>query len=263
MTRQVRTNLILLLVAALLGCCVFAEVRREQGTREPPLTGLDLGAINTLDVQCPDCATRTFERVSGRWWMRTPYRLMADDTAIARLLAIAHAPVRSSRPASAFDPARVGLEPAGATLDIGGTRLSFGDTDAIDGNRYVREGDHIALIDDRFSPYLHATAESELDRHLLPPGEQLLELRVDDMARTQSAGAWRTVEARRIDKAKQNAPLAVGAVHAQLRLRDGSRIDYRFYRDGAQTLALRQTPPLIYTLDEAQVQALLGPRAAR
>lgn len=258
-----RTNLILLALALLLGVAVFAEVRREQDLREPPLTTLDIDAINAFSVQCHDCASRRFEKISGHWWMQTPYRLPADDNAVARLLAIAHEPVRSLRAAGALDLPRLGLDPAWATMELGSEQLAFGTTDAIDGDRYVRIGNRIALVEDRFSPYLNADAASELDRHLLPPGAELLELRVDDVPQPQRMDAWRTTEAQRIVKADSEAHLTGATVHAQLRLGDGNRIDYRFYRRAASTLALRETPPLVYALDEAQAQALLGPSDRR
>ncbi|MGA8276851.1 MAG: DUF4340 domain-containing protein [Rhodanobacteraceae bacterium] len=259
MTRSMLTNLILLALAVLLGIAVLAQVRREQDLRAQPLTTLDTDAINALAVRCTDCPARRFAKISGHWWMQTPYRLPADDKAVMRLLAIADAPVRSLRPASAFDLSRIGLGPAQATIDFGTRHLAIGTTDAIDGDRYVHIDNNVALVEDRFSPYLHADAASELDRHLLPRGARLLELRVDDVPQPQRMDAWRTIEAQRIVKADPKAHFAGVAIHAQLSLDDGSMIDYRFYHGAADTVALRKAPPLVYTLREAQALALLGP----
>ena len=85
----------------------------------------------------------------------------AHDEAVARLAAIVRAPVRYRRPASEVDPAKLGLDPAVATLEVDGVVLKFGTTDAIRNDRYVEFNGTIALVPDRFSALLFATPESE------------------------------------------------------------------------------------------------------
>lgn len=258
MNRRLRINLVLIGLVLILAAAVFAEVRREQGLRAQPLTALDTDAITSISVQCARCTDRDFEKISGDWWMRKPLQLPADDAAIARLLAIARAPVRSVRVASAFDAARVGLDPPQATLDFGTTHLAIGTTDAINGDRYVRVEDHVALVPDDFSPFLYETAESELDRHLLPRGAQLLELRLDGRPHPELEQAWRRTEAGQIIRPDPGADFAGTPVQAELHLRDGSTLDYGLYRRGRDYVALRERPRLAYELSGAQAQALLG-----
>ena len=78
------------------------------------------------------------------------------------LAEIVRAPVRYRRPASELDPAKLGLEPAQATLEVDGTVLKFGATDAIRNDRYVEVNGTISLVPDRFSAFLFGSAESEL-----------------------------------------------------------------------------------------------------
>jgi hypothetical protein len=94
--------------------------------------------------------------------MREPKAQPANDRAVARLAAIARAPVRYRRPAAGLDPKKLGLEPPVATLDADGTLLKFGTTDAIRNDRYVEAGGTIALVPDRFSALLFASPEAEL-----------------------------------------------------------------------------------------------------
>ena len=162
MRRQTRTNLFLLAMVALLGVAVFAELRRENAIARDVLTHLDPDAVRTLSVTCQGCTKRRFEKIDGHWRMREPRDAAASDERVARLAAIVAAPVRYRRPASELDPAKVGLAPPVATLEVDGLALKFGTTDAIHNDRYAEVGDTIALVPDRFSALLFATPESEL-----------------------------------------------------------------------------------------------------
>ena len=162
MRRRTRTNLFLAATAALLALAVFAEVRREQAMARDPLTMIDPASVRSLAVSCSNCTTRRFEKVDGHWMMRAPHDARANDGAVMRLAAIASAPVRNRRAASELDPKKIGLDPPLATLDVDGTVLKFGATDAIRNDRYVEVAGMVALVPDRFSAILFEGAEREL-----------------------------------------------------------------------------------------------------
>ncbi|HEU4662958.1 MAG TPA: hypothetical protein VFS55_02885 [Dokdonella sp.] len=157
MKRRTRTLVFLVCAAALLGAAVFAELRRERALALDPLTTLDLAAATRVEVTCAGCAARHYRKVDAHWRQRDP-DAPADEAFVARLLAIAHAPVRVRYPAHDFDPARIGLVPPLATLRIDDAELRFGATDAIRGDRYVAVGDAVALVPDRFSALLFKAA---------------------------------------------------------------------------------------------------------
>lgn len=158
MRRRTRTLVFLLAAIALLGAAVVAELRHERMLALDPLTTIDVQTAQRLELSCRGCTTRRFEKVDGHWWMRAPQAQPADEALVAKLLAIANAPVRFRHAPGELEPGKVGLDPPQATLVIDNTVLRFGATDAIRSDRYVATGDSIALVPDRFSAVLFMAA---------------------------------------------------------------------------------------------------------
>ena len=161
MQRRTRSFVWLAGICAALGALVWLQVRSEQGARDP-LTTIDLAAVRSLRVDCSGCTPRRFERIDGHWQMREPRDVRADDAAVARLLAIATAPVNVRHARDSLDAKKIGLDPPQAVLTLDERVLRFGATDAIDSDRYVDTGDAIALVPDRFSALLFEPAEREV-----------------------------------------------------------------------------------------------------
>lgn len=158
MRRQQRHLLIALLVALMFGAAVLFQIRHEQAQWSAPLTSLVPSQILHVELECGSCVRQRYERVDGVWWMREPDNRRANIERVDHLISIASAAVRSRKKLAGLSLAKLGLEPAQATLTLDRTRIAVGAFDSIDGDRYVRinEEDHIALVPDRFSPYLFA-----------------------------------------------------------------------------------------------------------
>jgi hypothetical protein len=261
MKRATRTNLILIGIVAALGFAVYSQVGHEIAEFEPPLTALDPGSIDQIAVSCTQCVPRRFVRDKQHWTMQAPYAMAADDDAVNRLLSIAASPVRLRHPGSAFDAKKIGLDPPLMTLELGALDIDIGMTDVLRGDRYVRIGDTIAMAPDRFSPFLAATPESELDRHLVPRDAKLVELHIDGISHPELIAAWSdsiAARIRRIDsEARTPAP-----IHVELKLGNGETVSYRFGRVEQGYIALRETPALAYALSETAARTLLGDAAA-
>lgn len=257
MKRAARINLILIFVVAALGVAVYWQVNREVARFEPPLSALRPEQINQVTVSCLQCVARRFERVDGHWTMREPYNQPADDAQLARLLSIATSPVRSRRAISSLDSKKIGLDPALMSLDLGPEHFDIGTTDAFNGDRYVRVGDTIAMVADRFSPFLVAAPSSELDRHLLPRGSVLTSLRINGIDRPELMNAWANALAERITARTENSSNAEDVV-VELKLGDDALITYRIVRKTEATVARRSEPALNFVLSAEQAIALLG-----
>jgi hypothetical protein len=259
MRRQTRTNLMLLGMVLPLCAAAVAELKREEWHASRAVANVDARRVQEVRVACDACVSRRFQKSQGRWWMRAPYDLPASDAAVQRLLAIAAAPVRKRHAATEFDPHKLGLAPPQASLDIGELHLEFGTTDALNGDRYVRRDGEVLLVPDRFSAWLFAPPESELDRRLMPPPAVPQNLLLDGAERPDLLPAWSTVEAVRVVK-PDAAGTPAGTLHA-VELRDGNGriLALTLWRRGADYLVLRHDPDMVYAFDEAQAQRLLAP----
>jgi hypothetical protein len=152
----------MLAVVGVLVVAVLLQVRHERAASRDPLTTIDPAGVHSLSVSCNSCRTRRFEKTAGHWRMLEPLVAAADDAAVDKLARIATVPVRHRHAAGELDPAKVGLAPAQATLQLDATVLTFGTTDAINGDRYVGVDGAIVLVPDRFSALLFAAPENEL-----------------------------------------------------------------------------------------------------
>ena len=240
---------------------IYLQVGKEVAQFEPPLSALDPAAVRTIEVGCLHCVARRFERVGNHWNMREPYDLPADDAQVERLLAIASSAVRSRRPLSDFDTARIGLDPPQMQLQLDDLHFDIGTSDALNGDRYVRIGDTIAMVPDRFSPFLAAAPASELDRQLVPRDKTLTGLRVNGIERPELLATWSNARSTRV-ATRSALPRSSPAVTAELVLADGSLIHYRLAREGDALSARRSEPALDYALDETQAHALFGDAGA-
>lgn len=162
MNRRTRTNVFLVAMVGLLGAGVYAELRREEAIATQPITAIDPTHVRDIRIRCSECSPRHFVKSDGHWQMVEPLVGAANDARIERIAAIARAPVRFRHAAGELDAKRLGLDPPWATLQLDDTVMTFGTTDAIHGDRYVRVGDTIALVPDRFSALLFTKPESEL-----------------------------------------------------------------------------------------------------
>ncbi len=160
--RRPARRLLLAGAVALLAMLVLLQLRHERAQQPGPLLALDPAAITRITVQVSGGPLRRFVRRDGAWWMLAPQQGRADAAHLASLAAIAAAPVARWLPAGGFDPRKLGLDPPAATLTLDGTRLAFGTLDALQPLRYIEVDGRIALVPDRFAPFLSMAPQLEL-----------------------------------------------------------------------------------------------------
>ncbi len=258
MNRQTFNTWILASVVAILGLAAVAEQARERMMAPKPLTALDRKTVREIVLECPACPRRRIERVQGAWSLAEPFVLPADVGTVERLLDIGSAPVRHRYKIEKFDPDKIGLEPPSAILTLGTQRLTFGTTDAISQMRYVRVGDAVALMHDRFSHLLMAAPEALVDPR------PFVGLR--NLARITRDGVELPAE-----RMTALSALVAGAVLAASPRKGGAEIvahyssarscAFTLTREGAGWVLMRREPEVAYALDAEQAALFKAPAA--
>jgi hypothetical protein len=157
MTRATR-NLGILAVIAIALIAVVLWVGRHDYLRDPPaVTPLDPDAVTRIELDIPPVELQVFQKRADGWWRIKPSEAHADDTRVQRLASLAATPVARWIPASGVESAKVGLMNPSATLVLNGVRLEYGGLTTIDGLRYVRVGDKVALVPRQYSPEVMLT----------------------------------------------------------------------------------------------------------
>ena len=130
------------------------QLQRDASHENGRLTVLDPAAISRISLALPDVATLHYEKRSdGHWWRTdgTASRV-SDDDRLNDLTDIAAANVLSWRPLSDFEPAKIGLSPPRAVLDLDGQMLAFGVSAVTGPQQYVQVGQRVALVSARYMP---------------------------------------------------------------------------------------------------------------
>jgi hypothetical protein len=133
----------LLLLVVLVAAVAWQWRADERDALEHTLTAIDPDAVRHIEVDLPGLPGQRFERRDGHWTSTTA---TVDEGRAQDLAALAATPVADWRPASDFDPAKIGLSPPVAVLVLDGTRVAFGDMTALGRQRYARVGDRIAIV---------------------------------------------------------------------------------------------------------------------
>ena len=137
---------IALVLLALAAMQYLHDQREAPGT----LLALDPASITSVRLTLHGHPPEMWRRHDGRWWQADGQ--LADEGRLQELTGVARAPVISVRPARDFDPAKIGLAPPMARLQLDAHTLDFGTTAVTGPLRYVRVGDHVALVPLRYTP---------------------------------------------------------------------------------------------------------------
>jgi hypothetical protein len=162
MTRAAHRRLILLLAVLALLVLAGWQWQRDARNEVRPLTSVDPASIAHITLSLAGTSAMHYEKRDGHWWCTDGIPARANDARLSDLADIAAAHVLSWRPASDFDPAKIGLAPPRAVLDLDGQTLEFGEASVTGPQHYVRFGQRIALVSARYMPRSPATRTTEL-----------------------------------------------------------------------------------------------------
>jgi hypothetical protein len=142
------------MTAGAVALMAVAAWQWQRDAEEAPGTLLSLApaAISRIELSIGAGASEHYAKRDDHWWRTDGTPARADDGRLGELADTASAEVLSWRPASDFDPAKIGLKPPVAVLTLDGQTLEFGETSVTGPQRYVRVGDRVALISVRYTP---------------------------------------------------------------------------------------------------------------
>lgn len=163
------TNLMLLLVLALLALGIRQELAREG--RPQTLAGLDPKDLRLIEVEREGEPRIRIERGPDGWRLLEPLAVDADQDRLERVLAILDAPVQRSFPEQSAALEELGLAPSKLRLRLDSLTLAFGGLDPLSQQRYVAADGLVHLIEDRFYHLLIAPPIDFVSRALLPAGQ--------------------------------------------------------------------------------------------
>jgi hypothetical protein len=162
MKRATRQRLILLLAVLALLVLAGWQLQRDARNETGLLTSIDPASVSHITLTLPGTPAMHYEKRDGHWWRTDGTPARANDARLSDLADAAAAHVLSWRPASDFDPVKIGLAPPKAVLDLDGQTLEFGESSVTGPQHYVRVGQRIALVSERYMPRSPATQTTEL-----------------------------------------------------------------------------------------------------
>lgn len=162
MKRSARRRLLLVLAVMALLLLAGWQLQRDAASENGNLTALEPTSIQHITLTLPGSPALHYEKRDGHWWRIDGTPVRAIDTRLGNLADIATAPVQEWRPASDFDPHKIGLAPPRAVLKLDGTVLSFGELSVTGPQHYVRVGDRVALVSARYMPRSPAIKTTDL-----------------------------------------------------------------------------------------------------
>ena len=120
MKRGTRQRLFLLLAVLALSLLAGWQWQRDARNETGNLTALDPAGISRIALTLPGAPTLHYEKRGGHWWRIDGTPTRATDARLSDLADTAAAHVLSWRPASDFEPAKIGLAPPRAVLVLDG-----------------------------------------------------------------------------------------------------------------------------------------------
>jgi len=156
-------NLVLLLVAGTLIAFIWLGPASKQAPEAARLSRLDANTVTRVRIERAGQPPLVLERDGVLWRIKSPSERPANGIKVAALLGLASARVHDAFRAIGNDLAAFGLEPPAARVWFDNEAFTFGDTDPLNGWRYVLHGPDVHLITDAYFHHILATPPAYLD----------------------------------------------------------------------------------------------------
>lgn len=272
MNTRLTLNLLMLIGVLALIAVVFYKPGIEAPKEVPPLTTLARDQVSKIEIVRADGGV-TLERMKNGWQIAGAIPLAADVTQVDALLTLVETRPERSYAADTLDLAKLKLAPAQATARFDRTEIRFGDTDPLEGLRYVQIGKQVHLVMDSYQNILQGKRTQFASRRLLPDGANIAALELPKLKLTKQDKDWKVEPAP--EKRSADAPNKL--VHAwanasalwvrdyqkaasqpvSITLSDGKRIDFELRSSDGEYVLARPDLGVQYQLPEDMAKPLL------
>jgi len=160
---RVLVNVVLLLLVAGLAVFIWLDPWGQPPPAEEKLSAIDPTRVVRVRIEGPKREPIELRRASAVWRLVVPLSLPANENRVAALLGLAAAKVHDGFRAEGNDLKEFGLEPPKARVLLNDHEFLFGDTESLNGWRYVLYGPDVHLITDAYYHHLLATPAAFVD----------------------------------------------------------------------------------------------------
>jgi len=186
MSTRTLVNLALAVIAIGLAALIWHRPGLEREAAPTSITGIDPRQVTSIDLTRSAAGPLAFRKRDGHWTIDGTPAVPADDFQVHTVLALLEANGIRSYPAGTLDLQGLGLDPPQASARFDAVQIDLGNTEAIEGLRYVRHGATVYLVEDRYQHLLNAGLGNFASRRLLPLDARITALELPGLTLTRT-----------------------------------------------------------------------------
>ncbi|HEY5701047.1 MAG TPA: DUF4340 domain-containing protein, partial [Gammaproteobacteria bacterium] len=219
-------NAVLLLFAGGLIAFIWFGPASTPPAKAPKLSQIDTHSVTRVRIERPGRPPIALRRSGVRWRMEAPFRRPADAIRVTALLGLASSRVHEAFRALGNDLAAFGLEPPVARVAFDDHEFLFGETETLNGWRYILYGPDVHLITDAYFHHILATPSAFVDPAPLADITGPISVAVDPSGRGMVASSAPSSMTQAADAARDLADAWIAAKASAVRNLD-STLDWR------------------------------------
>lgn len=197
-------NCALLILVVGLGALVYFQPgldKKQQAT----LTTLTPEKIQRIEIGAQGAQTITLVKEQNAWRMTAPIQISANEFRIESILGLLGAQSHTQYKKTQVDLAKLKLDTPRYLIRFNDLSVALGDTEPLEGRRYVLIGDVIHLIADAYSHHLTQGTSGFVSLKLLPQNSRIVALTLPTFSLTQTDGRWKLSPEQNVSADKTNA----------------------------------------------------------
>lgn len=267
-------NFALFIFVGGLGALVYFQPGLDK-EQQATLTTLAAEKIQHIEISAQGAQTITLIKENNAWRITAPIQISANEFRIESILGLLGAQSHTQYKKTQVDLAKLKLDKPRYLIRFNDLSVALGDTEPLEGRRYVLIGDVVHLITDAYSHHLTEAISGFISLKLLPQNSRIVALTLPTLALTQTDGRWKLspeqnvsadktnvlVDAWRTASATRVEPWTETDVHQGkiiISLKDQpNAINYLILATSPELILARPDIGMAYHFDKAQAKALL------